>query len=491
MYKVVMYGLLLIVAFAFIFSATGILSFPVLALLSSFITLSLACGTTNVLLAKLYQVPRNYESALITTLILFLILAPSTAAHDLWGIALAGVVAMASKYVFAIRNKLLFNPAACGLLVISLLGSPLNYWWVGATVFLPIVTIVGLLVVRKVRRFSMFVTFFVISLLLLAASAFITGKPVLEVWLQAVLSWPIVFFGTIMLTEPLTTPPTQGLQMIYGAIVALIFASQARIGSVYTTPEFALMVGNLFSYLISSHQRLRLVFKEKKQMSARVYDFIFSAPEPLQFKPGQYMEWTLSPIGADIRGNRRYFTIASSPTEKDVHLGVRIQNDGSSFKKLLADMKPGDSIIGSQVAGEFVLPEDSSRKLVFIAGGIGITPFRSMIKYLVDTNQKRDIVLFYSCAAPDDFAYQDIFAEAEKKIGLKVIYLVSEIKPEFKWSGKVGHITDTMVRAEVTQYQDRLFYLSGPNAMVEAYAQLLHQLKIPSAQIIKDYFPGF
>jgi len=82
-------------------------------------------------------------------------------------------------------------------------------------------------------------------------------------------------------------------------------------------------------------------------------------------------------------------------------------------------MKVGDTIVASQLSGEFILPADESKKLVFLAGGIGITPFRSQIKYLIDTKQKRDIILFYSNRTPADIAYKEIFDQAQINFGLK------------------------------------------------------------------------
>jgi len=114
----------------------------------------------------------------------------------------------------------------------------------------------------------------------------------------------------------------------------------------------------------------------------------------------------------DSRGNRRYFTIASSPTEKELRLGVKFYPNGSSFKKALASMNEADTIIASQLSGDFIMPSNKKKKLVFIAGGIGITPFRSMIKYLIDTKQKRDIVLIYSNRTKTDVIYKNIFDSA-------------------------------------------------------------------------------
>src|SRR5260370_1410080 len=120
------------------------------------------------------------------------------------------------------------------------------------------------------------------------------------------------------------------------------------------------------------------------------------------------MEFTLAHPHSDSRGNRRYFTLASSPTENLVHLGIRFYDQGSSFKQAMFQMNGKTQFVAAQIAGDFTLPTDPSQKLVFIAGGIGITPFRSMLKYLLDTHQRRDIVMFYANRRVDEIVYKDV-----------------------------------------------------------------------------------
>jgi ferredoxin-NADP reductase len=184
----------------------------------------------------------------------------------------------------------------------------------------------------------------------------------------------------------------------------------------------------------------------------------------------------------DRRGNRRYFTIASAPSERDVRLGVKFYENSSTFKKNLFALKAGDHVMAGQLAGDFTLPEDPSKKLVFIAGGIGITPFRSMIKHLLDNNQKRDIVVFYSIRIASERAYGDILQLAQQELGIKVIESVTEIS---------GRLTAEQIQSQVSDYKDRIFYLSGPQGMVKGFESSLQTLGVPHLQIKKDFFPGY
>jgi glycine betaine catabolism B len=227
------------------------------------------------------------------------------------------------------------------------------------------------------------------------------------------------------------------------------------------------------------------------KLTPQIYHFSFSSSQKLDFKPGQYLEWTVPHKRPDLRGNRRYFTIASSPTEKDIQLGVRFEQKGSSFKKALLDLDDQRKIVASQLTGDFTLPNDKKKKLVFIAGGIGVTPFRSIAKYLIDKNEKRDIVLFFACSSPTEFIYQEIFDKA-KNIGLRTNYVITKKENAPKnWQGIVGYLSPETVREKLPDYKERDYYLSGPISMVEAYKSLLSKLGIPKHRIHTDYFPGF
>jgi ferredoxin-NADP reductase len=143
---------------------------------------------------------------------------------------------------------------------------------------------------------------------------------------------------------------------------------------------------------------------------------------------------------------------------------------------------PGEKIVAGQLIGDFTLPKDSNKKLVFVAGGIGITPFRSMVKYLVDKNEKRDIVVIYTASSVGDFVYQDVFREARERLGIKTIYVDSKTQ---------GRIDAARLSGEIPDYKSRYFYISGSHGVVSGFENILRDLQIPRSQIITDYFPGF
>ena len=483
MYRLMMYGLIGQFVFAVLLATGNFIAYSPAQMIVSAIVLTCVAYGSNILFARVYQAVTNAESSVITALLLFFIMDPGAATwQTFWILPLASVLAMLSKYVLAIHRRHLFNPVAITAVLFHLLGIGAALWWVATPLLFPFVVIFGLLVVRKLRRFHLVFPFFVTACLV----AFFRGEQ-LSVF---VLSWPLIFFGTMMLTEPRTAPSKRRDQILYGIFVGALFASPFSIGSFSMTPEWTLVITNLFAYLASSKQVLKLTFKETKKCTAQVCDFTFVPDQNVQFIPGQFLEWTLPLTKTDTRGNRRFFTIASSPNDAEIHLGVRIDLEhGSAFKQALTKMNEGDVMYASHAAGEFVLPKDPDQKLVFVAGGIGITPFWSMIKWLFETNQKRDIILFYAANTENDFVYQQELNACADQIGMRIVYLVG--KPSVGWTGKTGYITREMIESEVTNPTTRQYYFSGPPAMVESYVNLVRSIGVSKRNIKTDYFPGF
>ncbi|HEX9012377.1 MAG TPA: RnfABCDGE type electron transport complex subunit D [Anaerolineaceae bacterium] len=491
MYRLVLWVLIFLLGAAVLLSFAGTFSYDPYALIFSTAFLLAVCAATNWIFARTFGVPSNLESAYITALILALIITPLQSASDLWFLGWAAVLAMASKYILAVRGKHLFNPAAFAVALTYFTINGSASWWVGNAPMLPFVLVGGLLIVRKLRRFDLVLSFLGTALAAVLINSLFTGGKALADLQQAVLYSPLLFFAFIFLTEPLTTPPTRRLRVIYGALVGFLFAPLVHLGSFYTTPELALLAGNLFSFFVSPRAMMVLRLKGRTQIAPDTYEFIFAAPRKLAFVPGQYMEWTMGLQGPDSRGNRRFFTLASAPTEHDLRLGVKFYKHSSTFKKALLSMGRNDEIVAAQLAGDFVLPEDPRQKCVFIAGGIGVTPFRSMIQYLLDTHQPRPITLFYSNPNAGEIVYQGVFDRAEKELGIRTIYTLTEgQKLPAGWKGQLGRITPEMIQKVVPDYRGSLFYISGPVAMVTDFQKTLRRMGVKGSQIKTDLFSG-
>jgi ferredoxin-NADP reductase/Na+-transporting NADH:ubiquinone oxidoreductase subunit NqrB len=502
MYRLVLYGLIVMVVYAVVCGFLGGLSYGGLPLIYSVVVLVVVCFVTNWLFARFFNSSTNVESWLITALILFFLFMPVTVWSDAWVLVLAGAIAMASKYILAVRKRHIFNPAAIAAVLLSFNPDTVALWWVGTPVMLPIVAIVGFLVVRKLRKFSLFFSFVGASVFGVFVWGVINGSLRFDLFRDMVLSGPLIFLGSIMLVEPLTMAPTRRLQIIAGALVGLLSTLQFHIGQLYSTPELALVVGNIFSYIVSPKQKLFFYFKKKQVIAKDTYEFVFGLEKgiasPLRglamtnYRAGQYMEWTLPHEHADSRGVRRFFTIASSPTEEEVRLGVRFCSEASSFKRRLMTLGQEDFIVGSGLAGDFVLPDDRSRKLVFVAGGIGVTPFRSMVKYLIEKKEKRDIVLLYFNKIEEEIAYRDIFDKAEGEIGLKAVYMLTDREHVSDgWKGGVGRLDEEILVKVIPDFRERIFYISGPSGLVNSYRSVLLRAGVSRGNVKSDFFAGY
>jgi glycine betaine catabolism B len=492
MYRLVLYYLAILIIAATLFGILGILPYdPFTIVFSTLVILAVSLITSDIF-AKVFNRPENIESVYITALILALIIKPDASIQNLLFMTVAAILAIATKSILSLGNKHLFNPAAIAVVLTALGPIQTASWWVGNVSMLPLVILGGLLVARKIRREDMIFSFFWAALLTIGAFSLARGDDLITVMGQVLLHSSLFFFAFVMLTEPQTTPPTKIKQNIYAALIGFLFAPQVHLGSFYSTPEIALVIGNIFSYLVSPKEKLTLKLKEKIQVASDTFDFVFPVKHKLKFVPGQYMEWTLPHEKVDSHGSRRYFTLASSPTEDNLRIGVKINEPTSSYKKALLNMGDESAITTTQRAGDFTLPKNKKEKLVFIAGGIGITPFRSMIKYLIDTNQERDIVLLYSNRKATEIAYKEIFDQAQKELKIRTIYTLTDTENiPADWRGEKGRISDGLISKEIPDFNKRTFFLSGPHNMVTGFETVLKNMGVKAKQIKTDYFPGF
>lgn len=492
MYRLILYYLIILVILAAVMGMIGLLPFSPISFAISLCVILFFSMITNSLFARIFEAPTNQESVYITALILVLIITPPVNISDVVFLAWAGILAAASKYILALAKKHLFNPVAIAVVLTSYGFYQSASWWIGNSQLIIPVIIGGLLIVRKIQREDMIFSFLATTIFITGYVTVTGGGNVMSVLDKVILHSPLFFFTFVMLTEPLTTPPTKILRILYGAFIGILFTPQIRIAHVSFTPETALVAGNIFSYIVSPKEKLLLRLKEKIRISPDTFDFIFFPAGKLNFSPGQYMEWTLPHGKIDSRGNRRYFTLASSPTEDTIRLGIKFNNIGSSYKSAMLNLTGHLPIVAGQRAGDFILPKNSQDKLVFMAGGIGITPFRSMLKYLTDKKENRDIILLYSNKRKDEIVYQDIISLAQAQLGIKVIYTLTDkqsVNPG--WKGEVGRIDGDMINKYIPDYPERKFFLSGPHNMVTAFEQVLLRMGISQNRIIRDFFPGF
>lgn len=492
MYRLLVYYLIGLLVVAVGFSAAGKLSYSPVAIAGLAIYTVVVAWVTNKVFAWFLEIPANNDSTYITALILSLIITPSTDRYNVLFITAATGLAVASKYVLTYRKRHIFNPAAIAVVLTALGPMQSASWWVGNSYMMLFVLIGGFLLIRRIRRGTMVITFLITSLLATSAEAIINHHNVITTLHNTILSSSLLFLAFVMFTEPLTSPTVKKYQIWYGILVGLLFPPQMHIGTFFSTPERALVIGNIFAYIVNPKVKLFPVLKQKLRITPDSTDFIFIPDYKFAYAPGQYMEFTLPHDSVDTRGQRRYFTLASSPTEDTMRIGVKFYQRSSSFKKALQNMGHNTLISATSLGGDFTLPEDKTRKLAFIAGGIGVTPYRSMIKYLLDKHEKRDVTLLYSANTAQDIAYGDVFEAARTELGIKPIYMITKAGtsvPDDRF--RAGLITPELIKAEVPDYLERLFYISGPQPMVASMTDMLKGLGVRGEHIKTDFFSGY
>lgn len=491
MYRLVLYYLLVLIGAAMALSTLGYLSYNPIIIAFSAGYLSLVCWITNAVFGKVYKTPTNFESSLITALILALIISPLPPAQNLIFLTAAGGLAISSKYILAIGKKHIFNPAAIAVILTSFGAAQSASWWVGNIKLLPLVLVGGMLLVRKIKRTRMVLSFLVAATVSTIIFTALHGGSVSGGLQKMLLHSSLFFLAFVMLTEPQTSPTTAKKQHWYGVLAGLLFPPQVHLGSLFSTPELTLIISNVFAYFISPKVKLLPRLVQKIKLSPTSIDFIFSPKKAFAYAPGQFMEWTLPHAGADARGVRRYFTLASSPTESNIRLGIKFYEPGSSFKRAMLAMKNDTPVAAGSLGGDFTMPKDTGQKLAFIAGGIGVTPYRSMLKYLIDSKELRAITLLYSERKAEDVVYTDVFEAARRQLDVKVVYTLTNQTDNLpKWA-KSGYITAQMIKSEVPDYMERIFYISGPHSMVSAMVSTLHGLGVSHDHIKTDFFPGY
>ncbi|AUZ87475.1 oxidoreductase [Arthrobacter agilis] len=490
MYRLTLILLLVLTVEAFALSLTGLLAYTPAELGG---TLVAAVGGTIIgtrLMALILRLRPHTDSSLITGLIVFLIMFPSSTASGLGGILAAGIAAGASKFLLAFRGRHIFNPAATGAVVATLLGVGAAAWWVANPYMLPVVALGAALLLYRTRKLPMGAVFLLVAIGILlyglARSGMTPGTG-----LQLVLtSYPVLFLLGFMMTEPLTLPPLRWQQWLFAGTVAAVFALQLSVGPVFLGPEFALLIGNAVAFLMGQRRGVRLSFAGSRQLTPTSTELVFEPARPVRFRAGQYMELSMPHRGADSRGSRRIFSITSAPQDREaLSFGLRTTASGSSFKKALLELPKEARITGTLVGGDFSLPRDPSVPLLLAAGGIGVTPFISQLRDLAARGEERDVVLAYEVRSEQEIAFRDELLE----LGTRVVLFMPTAGPApalpERWIHGGAEPTSDTLLAAVPDLAERRVLASGSPAFLGRIRSEVRRAGV--ARIRTDAFLGY
>lgn len=489
--KVTMYQLTLLVLGFFVLTSLILSFFDLIAyrpteLAVSLLVLLVTSVGVHYFCAKLTKAPANLDSTVISALILFFLFTPSVAVGDLLVLALVAVITVVGKYLVAYRHLHIFNPVALTAVIVALFGLTYATWWVATPWLTPVVLLGGLLITLKIRRLDMVATGILVATVVFVAREWWQGSLDVEALVYFFTLTPLLFFFTVMVTEPLSTPGQRAPRLVYVAFIGLFINIPFTLGPLFSSPELVLLIANTGSFALSMKSRLLATVEEVQEIAKNTYEYTFSLPKKIEFQAGQYFEWTLPHRARDGRGARRFFSASSAPGSDHLSFAVRFVEQGSSFKKYLQGMNKGDEMYVTGRAGDFLLPSEPT-PLLFVAGGIGVTPFISQIRYLSSSKQNFNIVLLYACQSLDHLAFKEELQEAESR-GLRCIPVIENAPEEYV--GYKGRITPKLLQEAVPDYQSRHFYISGSPGMVDAIMKVLRSLSVPRRAIKTDYFPG-
>lgn len=231
---------------------------------------------------------------------------------------------------------------------------------------------------------------------------------------------------------------------------------------------------------------------DKAMVSADILVFKCQKPDGFRFRAGQFCFLNLPDIGfGDERGLRRHLTIASSPLEEDLMFATKISE--SAFKRTLKEMPVHKTIVIEDPLGLFGLPEDRTDPLVFLAGGIGITPFRSMIRYATGVRSDNVITLFYSNRVPEEAVFLPELEEISAgHVNIRVVPTMTRVESTSAgWGGLRGRITPAMIREHHGEWQHSRYYIAGPPKMTDSMREILTEMYIPSERIRIERFTGY
>lgn len=497
MYRLVLFALSALAVIALGISFTGQLAAGPLQIVVSAGVVVAAIAAVDAVAQWILRRPWRIESALITGLILLFVLRPTLDPWGLIGIAIAGAVASASKYVLAWQGRHIFNPAAVGATVLTALSIAFpdlgsSWWWVGSPLLVAPVVLLGLVVLLRTEKVRVVALFLLVAVLVGLLRTFVqtqaAGLP-LDLGLtltQLVLQSPFLFLGAFMLSEPLTLPPRRRQQAVVAVVVGVLAGWPIALGEITLGQERALLIGNLVAFFFAMRTAVRLTIVERTSLTPTVRELSFRAERPVRFAPGQYLELEVPHPHPDARGTRREFSILSSPEELPIVKIAMREGSQSSYKKALAQVQPGDELAITGIWGDFVLPRKTSTPILMVAAGIGVTPFVSQLRHLKLAGEPRDVVFVYVASGAEELAFRDDLEAA----GIPVIVVTRDdphALPEgWRWAGG-ERLTAESLLALVPDIAQRHAYVSGPPALIASLAPALDKAK----GMTTDAFSGY
>jgi len=238
---------------------------------------------------------------------------------------------------------------------------------------------------------------------------------------------------------------------------------------------------------------MRVKLYERRQETPDIWTFAFTLEgQPYSYVAGQFAFFELDALTVDDpRGKRRHFTLSSSPTEHNlVQFTTKLR--GSGFKETLRSAPDNLEVELEPARGRFTLPESADAPVVFLGGGVGVTPFRSMLRYAADEILPYKITLLYSATTPEHLVFRREFELLpQEHPNVHIICTVTEAGARVQWGGETGRIDEAKILKYAPDLSGSIFYTCGPPPMVQAMEELLKSMNVPPDHIRVERFSGY
>lgn len=221
---------------------------------------------------------------------------------------------------------------------------------------------------------------------------------------------------------------------------------------------------------------MKVTFDHSEDVAKNIKTFWFKPEKPTRYIAGQFIQLCIPHENKDNRGDKRWFTLSSSPDGGLLSITTKFASEnGSSFKQALGHLSPGTELAMASPMGDFVLPKDASVPLTFVAGGIGCTPYHSMVKYLQDSGEDRPVTVIYAANSPEEIAFKETF----ERLGDHFIPVIGD------------RLSADKILELAGKNDGQYIYLSGPEPMVETLEKDLKSRGFNKKHIRTDFFPGY
>ena len=229
----------------------------------------------------------------------------------------------------------------------------------------------------------------------------------------------------------------------------------------------------------------------REGMAGEVAVFHFERPEGFDFIAGQWCFVNVPDLGfQDDRGLKRPLSIASSPLDKELVFVTRLSD--SAMKRTMAGMAAGAGVTLEAAQGSLMLPKETPAPLVFLAGGVGIAPFRSMIRYAADAPTGHRITLFYSNRTPEETPFLEELSRFGDRDGrISAIITMTRAGEGSMWSGRTGRLNPEMIKNGRLSWETAAYYIVGPPNMAAAMRETLDAMRIAPERITTELFAGY